>query len=123
MKKIPNELFFSWVDAEIAEGHSVQFRVKGNSMFPLLRNGCDQVVISPCNAQDIKPMDIVLFRYRGGHILHRVLPISHVMGMPKLYLFQVRNFLVATVLVLAYQSSIHSGGTGKPKRCRGIYSK
>lgn len=39
MRKIPNELFFSRVEAEIAGGRPVRFRLKGWSMFPLLRDG------------------------------------------------------------------------------------
>ena len=38
MRKIPNELFFSRVEAEIAGGRPVRFRLKGWSMFPLLRD-------------------------------------------------------------------------------------
>ena len=41
MKCIPNDVFFAWVESEIAEGHSVRFRLKGQSMFPLLRNERD----------------------------------------------------------------------------------
>ena len=33
MKCIPNDVFFAWVESEIAEGHSVRFRLKGQSMF------------------------------------------------------------------------------------------
>ena len=38
MKCIPNDVFFAWVESEIAEGRTVRFRLKGNSMFPLLWN-------------------------------------------------------------------------------------
>ena len=65
MKQIPNELFFTWVETEIAEGNSVRFRLKGQSMFPLLRNERDEVVIYPCVADELQPMDVVLFRYQG----------------------------------------------------------
>ena len=44
MKRIANECFFAWVESEIKSGRSVKFRVKGNSMMPLLRNGKDEVV-------------------------------------------------------------------------------
>lgn len=73
MKTIPNNLFFAGVEAEIAEGKSVCFRLKGNSMYPLLRNGRDEVVVYPCVAEELEPMDVVLFRYRGGHVLHRII--------------------------------------------------
>ena len=73
MKQIPNERFFAWVEAEIAEGRSVRFRLKGNSMFPLIRNERDVVVLSPCVKEELQVMDVVLFRYRGNHVLHRIL--------------------------------------------------
>mgnify|MGYP002519024226 CR=1 FL=1 len=73
MKTIPNDTFFACVEAELAEGRPVRFRLKGNSMFPLLRNGKDVVILEKCQAESLKPMDVVLFRYRGGHVLHRIL--------------------------------------------------
>ena len=73
MKRISNDLFFAWVESEIADGRSVRFRLKGNSMFPLLCNGKDDVILYPCQKDELKPMDVVLFRYRGGHVLHRIL--------------------------------------------------
>lgn len=72
MKRIPNEVFFAWVESEIAEGNSVRFRMKGQSMFPLLRNGVDEVVLYPCMEEELQPMDVVLFRYQGKHVLHRI---------------------------------------------------
>lgn len=73
MKPIPNELFFAWVEDEIAHGRPVQFRLKGVSMFPLLRNNRDEVILHPCREEELKPMDVVLFRYRGKHLLHRII--------------------------------------------------
>lgn len=60
MRKIPNELFFSRVEAEIAGGHPVKFRLKGWSMFPLLCDGRDEVVLYPCTEDELRPMDVVL---------------------------------------------------------------
>ena len=73
MKQIPNNLFFAWVESEIAEGRSVRFRLKGHSMFPLLRNERDEVVLYPCTEAELKPMDVVLFRHQGRHVLHRII--------------------------------------------------
>ena len=74
-KEIPNDIFFSWVEEELAAGKSVRITVKGFSMMPLLRNGKDDVVLCSCNAQEVEVGDIVLFKYRGVHVLHRVLSI------------------------------------------------
>ena len=73
MKQIPNDLFFAWVETEIAQGRSVQFRLKGVSMFPLIRGGKDEVVLRPCSAEELRPMDVVLFKYKGKHLLHRII--------------------------------------------------
>ena len=73
MKKVDNDTFFAWVESEIEAGHAVRFRLKGNSMFPLLRNGKDVVVLEKCPAESLQPMDVVLFRYRGKHVLHRII--------------------------------------------------
>lgn len=73
MKQISNDQFFAWVEQEIAQGHPVRFRLKGQSMFPLLRSGKDEVVLHPCTESELRPMDVVLFRYRAIHVLHRIL--------------------------------------------------
>jgi hypothetical protein len=73
MKQIPNDLFFAWVETEIAQGRTVQFRLKGVSMFPLIRGGKDDVVLRPCSAEELRPMDVVLFKYKGKHLLHRII--------------------------------------------------
>ena len=73
MKQISNDMFFAWVESEIADGRSVQFRLKGVSMFPLIRNGKDEVVLHPCSAEELRPMDVVLFKYKGTHLLHRII--------------------------------------------------
>lgn len=73
MKKVFNDVFFAWVEEEIAQGKPVRFRLKGNSMFPLLRNMKDSVILEKCSMHDLKPMDVVLFRYRGTHVLHRII--------------------------------------------------
>ncbi len=72
MKVISNDVFFSQVESDLLDGRSVCFKVKGNSMFPLLRNGKDIVFVSPVN-QSIVKNDVVLFKYKGKHVLHRVI--------------------------------------------------
>jgi hypothetical protein len=42
-------------------------------MFPLLRNEKDEVVIYPCMETELQPMDVVLFKYKGKHLLHRII--------------------------------------------------
>lgn len=73
MKLISNDIFFAWIEREVAEGRCVRFLLKGNSMFPLLRDGLDQIILYPCTPDELKLMDVVLFRYKGGHLLHRII--------------------------------------------------
>ena len=75
MKTLANDIFFAQVESEIAAGRSVRFKVKGHSMYPLLRNNKDEVTLSPLT-RDPAVMDIVLFRYRGKHVLHRIIAIE-----------------------------------------------
>lgn len=72
IKKIPNHLFFLWVEEEIANGHPVQFRLKGNSMYPFIRGGKDSIVLHPFTVDELNEMDVVLFRYKGRYLLHRI---------------------------------------------------
>ncbi len=73
--QIPNASFFGEVERCLSDGLPVRFRVKGTSMTPLLRDGRDEVVVHPYGAAQPQCGDVVLFRYRGRHMLHRI--ISH----------------------------------------------
>lgn len=76
--QLANKLFFAQVEALLAEGQEVTLRVKGYSMRPLLRNERDVVVLTPFRPE--KPLrngEIVLFRYQGRHILHRIVGIEN----------------------------------------------
>jgi ATP-binding cassette subfamily B protein len=54
-------------------GNSVCITVKGNSMYPFLRDGIDEVELSRAEFTDIKKLDIVLARRpTGEYVLHRV---------------------------------------------------
>lgn len=75
MITLSNEIFFAQVESEISAGRSVRFKVKGSSMYPLLRDGKDEVTLSPIQKEPAV-LDIVLFRYRGKHILHRIVSIK-----------------------------------------------
>ena len=75
MKTFTNDIFFAQVESEILAGQSVRFKVKGSSMYPLLRDGKDEVTLSPITREP-EIMDIVLFRYKGKHVLHRIISIA-----------------------------------------------
>ena len=72
-EKWPNEQFFALVEKELEEGKTVKIRLKGNSMCPLLRSGRDSVILEKSSSDSLKQMDVVLFRYCGCYILHRII--------------------------------------------------
>jgi hypothetical protein len=72
MKRIPNSIFFEEVERLIAQGENVTIVVRGTSMTPFLRNGRDRVVLTPFSDGDLVRGAVVLFRYRGRHLLHRI---------------------------------------------------
>ena len=69
---IPNDVFFGHVMESLAAGKHVVFTVKGWSMYPFFRNGKDRVCVASQQGRDLKPGDVILFRFRGNFILHRI---------------------------------------------------
>ena len=58
MKQLPNEAFFEWVEEELSQDRPVTFRVRGSSMFPLLKDGKDSVMLYPCVGEELRVMDV-----------------------------------------------------------------
>lgn len=74
--KISNEIFFAQVERLIGEGEDVTIAIKGHSMRPWLRSEKERVVLRPYHAGGIEIGQIALFRYKGSHVLHRVIEIE-----------------------------------------------
>ncbi len=75
MKIISNDIFFAHVEELLSEGRSVVIRVKGYSMRPFMRSERTQVRIAPLTdegRQALQVGDVVLFRLKGRHIMHRI---------------------------------------------------
>jgi phage repressor protein C with HTH and peptisase S24 domain len=70
--KISNSVFFAEVEHLISLGQEVTVTVVGTSMMPFLRNGRDRVVLVPFSEEELKRGAVVLFRYGGRHLLHRI---------------------------------------------------
>ena len=51
--------------------------VKGFSMRPFVRNERDVVVLSPLGDRQLTKGMVVLFRYRGAHVLHRLYGVEN----------------------------------------------
>lgn len=78
MLKIPNEIVFEEVTSRIERGEPVVINFVGNSMAPILRSGKVKIRLIPI-AGDRQPKlhDVVLFRYAGRHILHRIVKVDN----------------------------------------------
>lgn len=77
MKHIANDIFFGHVEEELSKGKSVLIPLKGTSMTPFIRNGKDKVLLEAVISDTpLRKLDVVLFRYNGRHILHRIISIQ-----------------------------------------------
>ena len=75
--ELSNELFFAEVEQLISQGESITITIKGNSMRPWLQNSKHKVIVKPLADSILQCGDIALFRYKGKHILHRVVKIEN----------------------------------------------
>ena len=74
MRVIPNHVFFENIEQLLSEGHSVELRCFGYSMQPYLKgDGSEIIVASPFTPDELIPGAIVLFRYNGKHLCHRII--------------------------------------------------
>ena len=71
---LPNEVILGEAAKMIAEGSSVSFTPKGNSMLPFIRGGEDTVVVT--SADNVEVGDIVLAVASGRYLMHRVFSID-----------------------------------------------
>ena len=70
---VSNIEMLGMLDELLGDGKDVRLRIKGRSMMPFLRDGLEQVDLSTPNDTKLIPGALVLFRYQGGFILHRVI--------------------------------------------------
>jgi signal peptidase I len=56
-------------------GIGVRFRAPGTSMHPTIRNG-DVITVEPVAPDWLKKGDVILYRFRGGFIAHRIVNIK-----------------------------------------------
>ena len=75
-KTLPNDVFFQLVTQQLSEGKTVNVPLTGSSMSPTLKQGRDNLILAPLPPQaKLRRYDVVLFRYRGTHLLHRIVKI------------------------------------------------
>ena len=62
------------VEGLLEDGQAVQLAPIGWSMYPLIVNGRDEVVIEPADPERLRRGDVALYRREGGIlVLHRIL--------------------------------------------------
>ncbi|MBP5217977.1 MAG: S24/S26 family peptidase [Bacteroidales bacterium] len=71
---ISNDILFAAVKDLVDEGRSVTIRPKGDSMLPFIRSDRDSVTLERVTGR-LSVGDIVLFRYNGKYVLHRIYSI------------------------------------------------
>lgn len=74
--QISNDIFFAEVERLMGDGGEVTITIRGNSMQPMLRDGREKVVLRRYEGDELQRGDVMLFRYRGGYVLHRVVSID-----------------------------------------------
>lgn len=75
-KEVRLELLLPLIEEQLQNGQSVRFIPNGTSMMPMLRDGMDQVLLSPLPAR-LKKYDLPLYRRENGQfVLHRVVAVG-----------------------------------------------
>ena len=77
-KEVPLAQLMELIQERLEMGKSVRFAPQGISMWPMLRQGIDSVVISPL-PQTLKKYDLPLYRRDDGSFaLHRIVQVGEV---------------------------------------------
>ena len=71
---LPNDVVLGEVSRLLHEGREVVMTPKGNSMRPFIRGEVDNVRLQPIGV--MKVGDIVLARFNGRYVLHRIIAIE-----------------------------------------------
>lgn len=75
-KLVVGQLLLSELSGELLSlGFGVRFRAPGTSMHPTIRNG-DVITVEPVAPGKLVRGDIILYRFRGGFIAHRLVNIE-----------------------------------------------
>lgn len=70
---LSNTVLFSEVSEMVGLGHRVQIAGKGNSMFPLIRDKVDMIVLQKTDNHSIQKGNLLLVKLaKGNYVLHRV---------------------------------------------------
>lgn len=73
MKQLPDTFLFEEAEKILRRGKRVKLVVGGDSMLPFLHGGKDCVVLEPFGPEKCVRGAVMLFRYRGQYMLHRLI--------------------------------------------------
>lgn len=74
--EVKTEEIFKVMEIAFKNNQSFILKIRGTSMFPLLRNQKDSVRLNPIT-EELKKKDIVLYRRKNGaYVLHRIIKIK-----------------------------------------------
>jgi hypothetical protein len=76
LKYLPNKDVLLLIREQIAAGRSVRLPSEGNSMSPLLLDQRDTVLLRPVDPVKIKMGDVILYSWKDGFLMHRVVGIE-----------------------------------------------
>ena len=115
---LPNDLMLGEVSQLLHEGREVVMTPKGNSMRPFSRGEVDNVRLQ--QPKELKVGDIVLARFEGRYILHRIIGIKgdHVTMMGDGNLQGVEQVLKSDVSGIVVEIITPEGEKRKPARGR-----
>ena len=113
---LPNDVMLGEVSRLLHEGREVIMVPKGNSMRPFIRGQIDNVKLQ--RLEDLKVGDIVLARFEGRYILHRIIDIKgeHVTMMGDGNLQGVEEVLKSDVSGVVVEVITPEGKSRKPSR-------
>ena len=71
-KIVVSNAFLEEVAVLLEEGQAVRVRIDGQSMFPFIKGGQDEVELVPYKIGSVLPLwSVAFFKWRGTYIVHR----------------------------------------------------
>ena len=112
-KQLPLEALMPLMEEALAAGGSVRFSPKGTSMLPFLRQGIDQVVLSPLPEQ-LRKYDLPLYRRDNGqYVLHRIVGVGDTYTCVGDNQFELEHGVRGDQMIALVTSVIRPRGTTK----------
>ena len=74
---IPND-FLSLAEEELRAGRSVRLHIDGQSMYPFIRGGADEVEVVPCPSEgELPKWCCPLYCWEGHYMIHRYIGVEN----------------------------------------------